>query len=220
MAWQFYDSSGALRTTDPAGRGIVYSATAPSRTDVIWVDTSVSGYDATVSVLPSSPYDGQIVDFQNATMATDGVVWRFKYRAASASSYKWEFIGGAIWQKEVATNQTTASTSYTDLATTGPSLDVPVAGEYIVAAGAWITNSTAVAGSGLMSYSGAGTTAADQQGPRAGTVTATAGAADAQVLTSRQHTLTVATITAKYRASAGTFQFGQRSLSLLPVRVG
>lgn len=40
MAWSFYDAVGNLRTTDPAGRGVVYSSTPPDRKDVIWVDTS------------------------------------------------------------------------------------------------------------------------------------------------------------------------------------
>jgi len=40
MGWQFFDNTGALRTTDPFGRGVVYSPTPPQRTDVIWVDTA------------------------------------------------------------------------------------------------------------------------------------------------------------------------------------
>ncbi len=220
MAWQFFDSTGALRTTDPFGRGVVYSDTPPSRTDVIWIDTSDAGYIETVSALPSSPYDGQIIDLQTSAMADDGIVWRFKYRAASASAYKWEFIGGPPWHKEVATAETTTSGTFADLATVGPAVEIPVAGSYMVTAHAWITNTTAVAGAGLMSYSGGGVTAADQQGPRVGTPSAVTAASDAAASTPRRITLTAGTLTAKYRASAGTFSFGQRSLALLPVRVG
>jgi len=45
-----------------------------------------------VSSLPSSPTDGQEV-FVLAS-DTKGVMWRFRYRAASTHPYKWEFVGG------------------------------------------------------------------------------------------------------------------------------
>lgn len=46
-----------------------------------------------VSALPTNPYDGQEVYY--LASATKGVVWHLRYRAASASAYKWEFLGGA-----------------------------------------------------------------------------------------------------------------------------
>lgn len=134
MAWQFFDSTGALRTTDPFGRGVVYSPTPPSRTDVIWIDTSTTGYIETVSVLPSSPYDGQIIDLQTAAMATDGIVWRFKYRAGSASAYKWEFVGGPAWVNTGGGGNvsTGGATTYGDPAGGTGSVTIPAAGDYCV----------------------------------------------------------------------------------------
>lgn len=45
-----------------------------------------------VSALPGSPTDGQeiylLVDGAN------GIIWHLRYRAASASAYKWEYLGG------------------------------------------------------------------------------------------------------------------------------
>lgn len=47
----------------------------------------------TVSSLPVTPTDGQVINY----LADPGlgVVWQLRYRAASSSAYKWEFLGGA-----------------------------------------------------------------------------------------------------------------------------
>jgi hypothetical protein len=45
-----------------------------------------------VSTLPSNPVDGAEVYF--LADATNGIIWHLRYRAASASAYKWEFLGG------------------------------------------------------------------------------------------------------------------------------
>lgn len=82
-----------------------------------------------VSTLPLEPYDGQEVYFQSATMATAGVIWHLRYRAASASSHKWEFIGGAPLSAEAAAAVNITSVAYVT-ATGGPSLTVPLAGDY------------------------------------------------------------------------------------------
>lgn len=85
----------------------------------------------TVTSLPASPVDGDEVVY--TAEATNGIRWRFKYRAASASSYKWEFVGGAplrydggygwTWGSWVACNSITHQA-------TGVSLTVPFAGDY------------------------------------------------------------------------------------------
>lgn len=41
---------------------------------------------------PASPVDGMI--WALVVDATKGIVWLFRYRAASASAFKWEFVGG------------------------------------------------------------------------------------------------------------------------------
>lgn len=43
---------------------------------------------------PASPQDGDIW-IATGVDGTTGVTWQFRYNAASASSFKWEFIGGA-----------------------------------------------------------------------------------------------------------------------------
>ena len=89
-----------------------------------------------VSTLPGAPADGQIVMFQTAAMATDGVVWSFRYRAAAANN-KWEFIGGGPWRSQpVITGGAAApSTANQYLSLNGQPntvVTVPLAGYYQV----------------------------------------------------------------------------------------
>ncbi len=63
---------------------------------------------------PLNPVDGQEVYY--IADATNGVVWRFRYRAASGSSYKWEFVGGS----PLATNDNGTEGSTTNFALTEP----------------------------------------------------------------------------------------------------
>jgi hypothetical protein len=82
-----------------------------------------------VSSLPAG-VDGQEVYY--LADATNGVIWHLRYRAASASAYKWEFVDGSSLAAFVATVQTTAISwpTFVDLATAGPQIKVPLAGEY------------------------------------------------------------------------------------------
>ena len=84
----------------------------------------------TVTSLPSSPVDGdEIVYTANGTL---GIRWHFKYRSASASSYKWEFVGGAPIRAETDSGTWTAWTAYASNThvSTGTQITVPLAGDY------------------------------------------------------------------------------------------
>lgn len=86
-----------------------------------------------VTNLPSSPVDGQEIYYQ--ADATNGVIWHLRYRTGSASSYKWEFVGGSslsavAGSRSWGTRQTYNSLTYGDLATVGPSIVVPLGGDY------------------------------------------------------------------------------------------
>jgi len=48
------------------------------------------------TTLPATPTDGQEYDY--IADATNGVIWRLRYRAASTSTHKWEFVGGSPLQ--------------------------------------------------------------------------------------------------------------------------
>jgi hypothetical protein len=89
---------------------------------------------AFVTSLPVSPIDGQIIYYRAS--ASDGVIWQLRYNSSSASAYKWEFIGGgslfaSVGSDTYGTWETYSSLTYGDLATVGPSIVAPLAGEYI-----------------------------------------------------------------------------------------
>lgn len=79
------------------------------------------------TALPSSPVDGQVINYQ--ADANNGVIWRFRYNAASVSSFKWEFIGGSSLSAGPAGDITTAATSYVAM-TGGPTIVLPFSGDY------------------------------------------------------------------------------------------
>jgi hypothetical protein len=87
-----------------------------------------------ITSLPSTPTDGQIINY--VADSTNGIVWTFRYRAASSSSYKWEFIGGPAAYSYVGPNdyngsrQTISTLTFGDLATVGPSFTTPFAGDW------------------------------------------------------------------------------------------
>jgi hypothetical protein len=80
-----------------------------------------------VTALPTSPIDGQ--ECYLVADAASGVIWRLRYNAASASAYKWEFIGGSALTAFYATSDTMVSgwSVYTN-----PVVTLPVAGDYVV----------------------------------------------------------------------------------------
>ena len=95
----------------------------------VWMDTDeVVPAPTRVTSLPASPYEGQECFY--VASATAGVLWRLRYNAASASAFKWEFVGGSALHSEVITPETCASSAFTDIATVGPQITMPLAGEY------------------------------------------------------------------------------------------
>jgi hypothetical protein len=172
-----------------------------------------------VSSLPGSPTDGEVIFFQSSGMATDGIVWTLKYRAASGSAYKWEYIGGSDLQAVVDTDQAVNSTTYAALATAGPSITVPLAGDYDVAVGCFIYGT---AGDGaFMSYDVGGTGAIDAD---AAIENHSATLTDGASVTNHRRKTALAASTAlvsKYRGSTvSNQQFSRRWMRVRPVRVG
>lgn len=86
-----------------------------------------------VTSLPVTPYDGQEVYFEASETA--GVYWHLRFRSASASDFKWEFLGGPPLHVEILTAETTTNVAYVDLATAGPSVTVPLEGDYEIVFG-------------------------------------------------------------------------------------
>lgn len=82
-----------------------------------------------VTSLPTNPYDGQLIYY--LADSTNGVVWHFRYNASSASSYKWEFVGGAsLHTFTEGAAESTSSSTFTTL-TTATEITVPLAGTYL-----------------------------------------------------------------------------------------
>lgn len=166
--------------------------------------------------LPTTAVNGQQIDY--VADATNGVVWRFRYRSASASSFKWEFVGGSPLISEVA-NQETLAGAYAALGTAGPIVTLPLAGDYEISIGADI-NVNVGAGIAYMSYKIGATTAADADSIHAA-VTIAGGATECSYArTMRKTGLTAVALTANYKTT-GTGAFWQRRfMTVTPVRVG
>jgi hypothetical protein len=163
---------------------------------------------------PGSPVDGDI--WIATAVDGNGTRWMFQYNAGSASAYKWEFIGGAPVLSAVDGTETTTSTSFTDLATVGPSFTAVRAGDYLVNGSAYFYNNAAfvtltalkVGAATAMSLSLPlfASTAATQEflaGARAPRVTAAANDV----------------IKMQYRVTGGTGTFASRHLDIVPVRI-
>lgn len=169
-----------------------------------------------VAALPGTPADGDEVFFQTAAMATNGIAWHLRYRAASTSAYKWEFVGGGPLYSEILTTETTTSATYVALATAGPDIALPLAGDYLVTVAALAYNST-LGNISYMSYQIGATAAVDADAMQTGMNVAQAMHVSR---TQRRNGLTAVTLSARYRAEAGTSTFLQRVLQAVPVRVG
>jgi len=170
-----------------------------------------------VSALPGSPVDGQECYYQSAAMAALGIVWHLRYRAGGGT-FKWECVGAPALLGEVVTSEQRAATGYGDLATVGPDVTVPLAGEYMVEAGFTFNAATAMVA--YMSYSRGGTAAQD--------ATATHGTVSMAAVTgSFMRTVSPLTLAAgdllrgKYRGSTtDNVVYQNRWLRVTPRRVG
>jgi hypothetical protein len=93
---------------------------------------------------PTNPSDG---DIWNATgVDTNGTMWQFRYNAASASVYKWEFIGGSKTGAILNTQESTTVLYPSLVDLSGPQVIVARGGDYLVSYGSQIVNTTAGGG--------------------------------------------------------------------------
>jgi hypothetical protein len=166
--------------------------------------------------LPVSPVDGQefvLVD----SLTAPTFAWRFRYIAAKATN-KWLFIGGAPLIAQVDTSDSFSSTSYANPSPNpGPSIAVPVAGDYIVGIG---FNSTGVASGPIiyMSYDIGATPASDDDWIGKPGATATAPGGESRF---KKKSFGAVTVTAKYKAATTTTQLvDNRWMSIEPIAVG
>jgi hypothetical protein len=163
---------------------------------------------------PGSPVDGQWWIYP--VDPTNGIIWKFRYDAGSASAFKWVFIGGTPLYSEIATSETTTSTTYANLSTIGPSITLPRAGDWIVELGLWMN--VGAGQTAWASYDIGGTGAVDADavifGPGGGSTTING-------MRRRIKTgLAVSTtLQAKYRVDGGTGAFKHRWIGAYPIRI-
>jgi hypothetical protein len=177
-----------------------------------WHQVGVPPY---VTALPTPPFDGFEVFY--AADASSGVIWHLRYRSGGGT-YKWEYVGGPPLVSEVVTQESTTSATYAALATAGPSITVPLAGDYDVHHGASLQ---APAGQTIhYSYDIGGTGASDNDSAQ-NFIQSTA-ITDMSVAHAGRHTgLSASTaLVSKYKTSGGTAYAKKRFMRVTPVRVG
>ena len=196
-----------LRVGDDAVAHMLYLASLPG-----WVQT---GMAPVVTTLPTDPVDGMRVDY--VADSANGVVWNLRYRAAGSATYPWEYVGGPPLTARVNTDQSTGSGTFAALATAGPSVTVPLAGDYIVSGNSNSYNSGVATNQHSYDLGGTGAVTAN-----AGQAAIAAALYSAMLPFSNRHDgLAAATaIVSKYATTAGTANFRYRWISVLPVRVG
>lgn len=179
--------------------------------------SAAAGAGTTGTSFPASPADAEL--FTYVADGTNGVLWTFRYYLTGAY---WAFVGGPPLFSEIATAETTTSTTYAALTTPGPSIVLPFAADYDVTVSAAIYGPSGAAAGfyGSMSYDIGGTGAADADAIFNGNwVNLGTGIAAGVYGTRRKTGLTAVTLTAKYKTNSGTTtQFQNRRLAVLPVK--
>lgn len=164
---------------------------------------------AFVTALPGSPRDTQEVYL--AADASAGVVWHLRYRAAAPGAFKWEFVGGSdLFARTDAPVPTTTD------AVAGPTITVPVAGEYAVEYEAFVQRDGNPTGS---LYAVVGLVVAGTAKDECGHNVPNGGIYSGQ---RPQHTIAAGQAFAlRYRTDGGiSATFSRRILRVRPVRVG
>lgn len=185
----------------------------PGFTDHEWSSSTPKDFGL-VEALPASSavLVGDICTYM--ADKTNGVYWQLVYDGQG--SYPWKKVGGSPLYSEVEAEQTTSSTSYTNLATTGPSVTLPLKGDYDIEIG-YFGKSVSTALTTYMSYSIGGIGAVDADA--ASTIAKDQGGS--MVSRPRRKTgLAASTVlTAKYKSSQEA-AFLSRWMRADPVRVG
>lgn len=102
--------------------------------------------DKFITPLKTSLSTANVSDGQEerVLISQDNIVWSFRYRSASSSTYKWDFIGGPEYMSFVSGTVAAGGTAGTAWVNTAgsPALTIPYTGEYIISGGAEAASST------------------------------------------------------------------------------
>lgn len=129
------DSTGAATPAEVA------AAAATAHSEVLAIKPELR------TTLPASPKDEQVIDY--LANATTGVIWRLRYRAASSSAHKWEYVGGSDLEEHDFTDARNPTASFTAFNTTSVgssiAMTLALAGDYDLYLSAGIVARTASA---------------------------------------------------------------------------
>lgn len=169
-----------------------------------------------VTAIPQEARDGDVIEY--VADATDGIVWRFRYRQASAHAYKWERVGGGFLSKTVSAAEGKTGGSYGNLATVGPTVTVPLPGEYVVLLGSDVGVNNTTNTYGAMSFDIGATPAVDADALKGNTFHSSS------FMRRLVKTFAAAgtALVAKYKSFDGvtTVTWTHRMIAIRPVRVG
>jgi len=171
--------------------------------------------------LPVLPYDGQEIYY--IADATNGVIWHLRYRAASASAYKWEFLGGSFLDSGFfgTANTIGGGSSYSTQLTDGTAIvgiSIALAGDYFVQG-----NCTANVGDGTVRNVGVGVYKSTDSNPSVSTqmATVTGGGYGQAGFSGPVKTVVAATrLTMCYLYTPVVVTYGYRQFFARPIRVG
>lgn len=171
---------------------------------------------STVTALPGNQADGTVIRYKATAVATgaaSNVWWTLAYDATDAYWYPVGAPSPLTAEIDAAAGETTASTSYTNLATSGPGFTLPLAGDYLFTYGCFAFDTSTNAA--IMSVDfGSGAADADE-------VLVTGTGAISVARTRRKTGFAASSaILSKYRTGpAGTATFAFRWLTATPIRV-
>lgn len=167
-----------------------------------------------VTQLPSQATVGDQVIY--AADATNGVYWHLQYDGFG--TYPWKFIGGSPLFSFVATSESRSTASYGDLTTSGPSVSLPVPGDYMISHGCGMATANVTQVGAAMSYQIGASAATEAEAVSSQVVSP--GFNYSLSKTMRKTGLSAVTLLAKYNSKNGVaVSFSDRFLSATPVRV-
>jgi len=140
--------------------GTILTADSAEAAGVKWAAPSATLTYTTT--LPGSPTDGQEVVLVDSLTAPT-YIWRLRYNAGSASTYKWEFIGGS---EKVVAADAAAACAGDSLGNSSPVLSytIPYAGDWDITVGGLVNITSGFSNAGYPGFSySVGATAADFQ---------------------------------------------------------
>lgn len=168
--------------------------------------------------LPGSPADGDRYCLVDSTTVPT-YRWYFSYNSSSASTYKWEFIGGNPLTNYVDAHETSGSLTATNLTTVGPSITVSRAGDYSVRANCAGSNGNAE-DSYMIVVNGAGTANIMVNSPLGYTRSGTLNYLNAMTITGETTGRAASDIIRmKYYVGGNTGHWSWRSMWVCPIRV-